>query len=324
VFGGLAVAAGDFIIKIKNKDGSETELKVPDTATVTVTKDGKELGTFGKETTKKDPTPESRKEPPSKLEVPPRKVEMPTVDSDRAASEAMMAIGGGVLVDGQTRLLRSPAELPVGKFRLTGINLHGNRKVTADAMAPLAGCESIGMAWLNNAAVTDAALAHLPKVAILSLHLHNTLVTDKGLARFDGISTLVELNIGATKATGEGLARFKGCADLTRLWAYFIPLTDDDMAVLDGFKKLTLIQIQGTMVGDDTLARLAKLPNLTELHLEQTKITDDGLVHLRGAKALTFLKIVRTGVTADGVADFAKAMPACKIEWDGGTIAPVK
>ena len=61
VFGLLAAVAlaGIIVIKIRNKDGTETEIKVPEGSTVEVTKDGKTLGVFPK---KDDPT--AKKEPP--------------------------------------------------------------------------------------------------------------------------------------------------------------------------------------------------------------------------------------------------------------------
>lgn len=61
MFGLLAAVAlaGIIVIKIRNKDGTETEIKVPEGSTVEVTKDGKTLGVFPK---KDDPT--AKKEPP--------------------------------------------------------------------------------------------------------------------------------------------------------------------------------------------------------------------------------------------------------------------
>jgi hypothetical protein len=34
--------------------------------------------------------------------------------------------------------------------------------------------------------------------------------------------------------------------------------------------------------------------------------------------------LTNTKVTADGVQKLAKALPKCRIEWDGGTIEPKK
>ena len=53
----LVALAGFIVIKIKNKDGTETEIKVPDGATVEVTKDGKTLGKFGPDPGKAEPLP---------------------------------------------------------------------------------------------------------------------------------------------------------------------------------------------------------------------------------------------------------------------------
>jgi hypothetical protein len=50
-------------------------------------------------------------------------------------------------------------------------------------------------------------------------------------------------------------------------------------------------------------------------------VTDAGLPDLVGLTELTYLKLARTKVTAKGVGGLAKALPKCKIAWDGGVIA---
>ena len=90
---------------------------------------------------------------------------------------------------------------------------------------------------------------------------------------------------------------------------------------------LTHLLLTGGQVGDAGLERLKTFKcyaNLTVLGLWETQITDKGLAHLTDCKTLTLINVKKTKVTAAAVAAFAKAMPQCKIEWDGGIIEPTK
>ena len=78
----------------------------------------------------------------------------------------------------------------------------------------------------------------------------------------------------------------------------------------------------GTKVSDAGLAQLSGIKLLAWLDLNNTPVTDAGLEHLAGLKALAALYLSKTKVTAAGVAKLAKALPKCKIAWDGGTVEP--
>ena len=62
--------------------------------------------------------------------------------------------------------------------------------------------------------------------------------------------------------------------------------------------------------------------NLTLLHLQGTAVSDAGLTHFKEFKNLTHLTLQKTKVTAAGIDELIKALPKCKIEWDGGVIEP--
>src|SRR5262249_30725449 len=49
---------------------------------------------------------------------------------------------------------------------------------------------------------------------------------------------------------------------------------------------------------------------------------DAGLAHVAGMDQLIELNLAKTKVTAKGVEGLAKALPKCKITWDGGVIEP--
>ena len=56
---------------------------------------------------------------------------------------------------------------------------------------------------------------------------------------------------------------------------------------------------------------------LRRLSLAGSKVTDDGLKPLHGLTGWQELDLTGTKVTAAGVAALQKALPKCKIVWDG-------
>jgi len=62
--------------------------------------------------------------------------------------------------------------------------------------------------------------------------------------------------------------------------------------------------------------------HLTELFLEGSQIGDAGLAHLQGHANLKRVHLLKTKVTANGIEALKKALPKCKIEWEGGVIDP--
>jgi hypothetical protein len=75
------------------------------------------------------------------------------------------------------------------------------------------------------------------------------------------------------------------------------------------------------------LAHLKDFKNLTKLEVAESQITDAGLAHLKDCTSLKTLvlkgrKVGSTRVTAAGIDALMKALPTCKIEWDGGVSDP--
>ena len=80
--------------------------------------------------------------------------------------------------------------------------------------------------------------------------------------------------------------------------------------------------VQNGKVSDAGLAIFKDFKELTHLFLHATQVGDAGLAHLKSCTNLTTLTLQKTKVTAQGIDDFKKALPNCKIEWDGGVIEP--
>lgn len=65
------------------------------------------------------------------------------------------------------------------------------------------------------------------------------------------------------------------------------------------------------------MEHLKGLTNLVNLYLSSTQVSDAGLEHLKGLTNLVRLELKMTNVTATGIVDLQKALPNCKIDWDG-------
>ena len=99
-------------------------------------------------------------------------------------------------------------------------------------------------------------------------------------------------------------------------------VSDADLARLEGLPELIDLHLRNAKVTDAGVVILAHCKRLNNLTLESPGVTDVGLAHLTGSDALVQLDLKGTKVTAAGVAKLAKALPKCKIAWDGGTIEP--
>ena len=70
-------------------------------------------------------------------------------------------------------------------------------------------------------------------------------------------------------------------------------------------------------VSDAGLANFKDCKNLQSIGLRGTPITNKGLAPFHDCKKLTVLDLVQTKVTKAGIEELKKALPKCKIDWDG-------
>jgi hypothetical protein len=136
--------------------------------------------------------------------------------------------------------------------------------------------------------VTDLApldpQRNLPE--LIFLNLHDTGVTDAGLAPIEGIAALVSLDLRSTWVTDAGLAHLRGLSNLKQLY------------------------LDRTKVSDAGLAHLSYLTNLRLSSIGYTEVSDAGLVHLKGLLNLKDLWLPQSGVTDAGV---KQALPKVSI-----------
>jgi len=266
-------------------------------------------------------------------------------DPDRAASEWVLRLGGGVRVADLARLpstliegnalpvLTRADRLPGTPFRLIYVDLQGKIDETNEAdLAKLNGLKSLLFLHLPGARLTDRGLDTLTDLPSLrGLCLRDTRITDaevKAVGRFPGLEILSleglkltdhglkpvgklgklqALILSRTQITDAGLAELSGLTELTELVVSGPKLTGAGLRPLHGLPKLRDLQLTGPGVTD---AGLAALPGLTRLvHLNMTQVqnvTDAGLKHLAGMTHLGNLSIVTDGVTDDGLAHLSK------------------
>jgi tetratricopeptide (TPR) repeat protein len=127
----------------------------------------------------------------------------------------------------------------------------------------------------------------------------NKQVTVAGLAVFKDYKSLTTLDVNATQVSDAGLAHLEGCKNLTTLSLDNTPVSDTGLARLKDFKNLKVLDLYGCK-----------------------KVSDAGLSHLQDCKNLKVLWLKATNVTAAGIDALKKALPKCKIEWNGGVITP--
>ncbi len=332
---GALLMAGGVIIIIRNKDGSELKIEVPDGATVIVKDKNKTVGLFG----------------------PGGKTTPAAADPERKAAEVALSFGGvvRVLVHGEERNIHRPDELPRDRFTITGLNLTGKPVTDAD-LAHFQNCKNIVHLLLGYTQVSDAGLAYFKDCKNLEhLFLGHTQVSDAGLAYFKDCKNLTLLHLEQTRVTDAGLAYFKDCNNLTSLdvrgtqvgdkglsylrdknltllivshtkvgdegLSYF---TDKGLRCLNigytpnvtrqglarflaAYKhpdKLDLLDLGGTPVTDADLAAFNNCQNLRQLYLGNTSVSDAGLAHFQNCKDLLVLHVGGTKVTDAGLVPF--------------------
>jgi eukaryotic-like serine/threonine-protein kinase len=262
------------VVAVGLKNGRETKTDAPDASAAKDTKPGT---------------------PPAPVVKPPTADPSP----NRKAAEYVLSLGGTVQVNGDSRDLRTPAELPAGGFTLTGFSLAGNMALTDAELGVFKGCKHLAVLQLGATPVSDAGLVHFKDCSRLTnLSLYGTRVSDAGVGHFKDFKELAQLNLGGTQVTDAGLINFKDREGLTHL------------------------HLGSTQVGDPGLINFRNCKRLEHLDLNYTKATDVGLAHFKECKGLLELHLKGTQVTAKGRDEFHAAVPGCRITHDGGTVEP--
>jgi serine/threonine protein kinase len=253
-------------------------------------------------------------------------VEPRSEDPEREAARYVMEIGGAILVNEYTNVMRRGAELPAGPIQLTYVFLRMNDQVDDAAVAIFKPCRHLEVIHLEFTRVTDAGLVNFRECRKLhSVNLSGPRVTDIGLANFSDCENLTELRLidtGVTNAglpalkgrrnlrelaiqkalmTDDGLASLSECENLVQLALHQMPLTDVGLDHVKSLRKLKVLNVSMTQISDRGLRRLRESPDLERLDLEGLKLTKEGLDSFNGCQKLGFLKLSETDVDDDAI-----------------------
>lgn len=196
--------------------------------------------------------------------------------------------------------------------------------VTDAGLANFKDCKNLKELGVGNTRVSNAGLAHFKDCKDLNrLGLtHNINVSDEGLANFKDCKNLTILELGETSVTDAGLALFKDCKMLTNVSLFKTRVGDVGLAHLKDCKNLTTLVLSGTQVSDAGIALFKECRDMNDLRLDDTQVSNAILPQLKEYKNLGLLMLQKTKVTPAGIDELKKALPKCKIEWDGGVVEP--
>ncbi|MBI3470411.1 MAG: hypothetical protein HY013_03535 [Candidatus Solibacter usitatus] len=155
-----------------------------------------------------------------------------------------------------------------------------------------------------------AALAHLP---LKDLRLERCLrINDAALAQLREVTSLVQLEIHETSVTDAGIAHLAGLTNLEVLWLG--PwVTDLSLEVVAGLPRLRHLDLCARGITDSGIAHLTSLSNLQTLYLNYCALTDAGVDHLTRMRGLRELSLKHTRISATGLSRLREALPECTI-----------
>ena len=130
--------------------------------------------------------------------------------------------------------------------------------------------------WIPKWALDNLGTDYFHTVTSVWLYYVST-EADTVLIPVSRLTRLEWLSLIGASVTDNGLARWRGMTSLTRLELDYTPITDAGLANMKGLTGLTVLSLNGTHITDAGLAHLKTLTSLTELNLAGTPITDAGL-----------------------------------------------
>jgi WD40 repeat protein/serine/threonine protein kinase len=256
----------------------------------------------------------------------------PTHNPYRSLAELAFRRGGGVILDTGGPLIASADKLPNRAFKLASINVNvGPEASMKDLLARLKDLPdaTIVSFYLGGHPVTEEAFEALVKLPSLKevcqLQLTHIPVTDASLRHLRHLPKLNGLILANAAITGDSMKVLRDQMAVTLYLGILDPppgFTEEALQYLD--PRLTDFILRGKQFGDVSLAHIGKATNLDRLSiLDCPGVTDDGLKRLHGLGKLRDLRLLKLPrVTRQGVEALHKALPKCKIDWDGRIIEP--
>lgn len=181
----------------------------------------------------------------------------------------------------------------------------------------------------------DDQLKHLSSLTgLYQLILHNTTITDVGLARLQGLKSLRSINLFNTKITDEGLKYLGKITSLQEIYLGATNITDNGLEHLTTLSQLRVLSLTGSRrtkgnqhadacssnykITDEAVKTIKSFKLLQVLDLADTNISDSSIPTLGEFKHLFRLNLSGTLVTDSGTKRLQKALPKCQIVHDRG------
>ena len=229
--------------------------------------------------------------------------------------------GGRVLLQGGSEYVGDPMDLPPGKVRIVGIDMHGT-VVPPKELGPLSQLPELREVFLparvwsptfdKKSEYADEMfdfLAHSTKLEKFEAGLTTLAylrLGEAGLQRLAPLTQLKDLRVAlVTIKSPKTLAPF---VNMEYLDLNDANIMDEMMPGLSGMKKLRRLTMIGTLITDEGLKYIQDLTSLEELDLYGVRITDAGVNYLRKLTNLRRLNLLGAQIT-DASADVLAGMP---------------
>jgi serine/threonine protein kinase len=192
------------------------------------------------------------------------------------------------------------AKLPVTRFEITAIRIHGGVELSVDDFRRIAGMRHLESLSLSEARFAEADLAALSQLESLErLELADTSLFDTGIALLKKFPVLKVLDVSRTRITGAALDHLRAITTLTELNLAGTHLTDRDLRTVQKMPQIMALNLAGTDVQGPGLQGLRTLKNLLILDLSGMPMRDRALRHISGLESLEVLRLTRAKVADD-------------------------
>ncbi|MHC4397246.1 MAG: leucine-rich repeat domain-containing protein [Planctomycetota bacterium] len=193
---------------------------------------------------------------------------------------------------------------------LTGLKVLGLGKTNVTSkgirfIKEMKSLEHLSLERIGNAGLADVAgLKSLKRLCVWK----ENLVTNKGLAVLEKLSSLEELMLGGKRIGDDGLVHLAKLPRLSYLSLWGEGFSDAGLAHLKNVPSLKILHIGHLrQITDKGLAHLSDLSNLERLSMHWNEnITDKGVKYLSKMKSLKHLDIRNSQVTDKGLAQLAE------------------
>ncbi len=159
-------------------------------------------------------------------------------------------------------------------------------------------------------------------INVVGITLQDMKLLDSDLEHITQLNRLGTLSLARVGLTDSQMRFIAEAPNLAQVYLPQNPLTDKSVGALLKNRKLRALHLSDANLGDRAAPFFPQFPELHRLEIQNCGITDATLRELAKCKRLENLAITKNKVTPANVQALAAALPACSIEWDGGTIEP--